>query len=67
MKLIVSMLLLVLVCGCSERARQKSLLTGGDPALATQEDVANLKKEVVELKKVINDRFDRLEKSAEKR
>jgi len=55
MKLIVSMMLLALVCGCSERARQKNLFTGGDPALATQ-------KSVDELKTLINERFDKLEK-----
>lgn len=42
MKLIASMLLVALV-GCTERDRQKNLLTGGDPALATQHDLQELK------------------------
>ena len=65
MKLIASMLLVALVCGCTERDRQRNVLTGGDPALATQHDLQELKKDVADLNKVINDRFDRLEKSAE--
>lgn len=62
MKLIAFMALAMIFCGCSERARQKNILTGGDPALATQQDMNDLKKEVADLKKTINDRFDKLEK-----
>lgn len=62
MKLIGLMALVMLCVGCTERARQKNLFTGGDPALATQQDVNDLKKEVADLKKVINERFDKLEK-----
>lgn len=54
-KLISVALLLLCVCGCTERARQKGMLGMGDPALATQQDVK-------ELKNLINERFDRLEK-----
>ena len=62
--------LLVMVCGCTERAKQKNWGVGGDPALATQKDVQDMKKtfamksDVEELKKLINDRFDRLEGNA---
>ena len=52
----------MLACGCSERSRQKNLFTGGDPALATEKDLVELKKEVGELKTLINERFDKLEK-----
>ena len=53
------MILAVLVfCGCTERNRQKGILGMNDPALATQKDVEDLKK-------IINERFDRLEKKVE--
>ena len=62
MKLICLMAVVTLACGCSERSRQKNLFTGGDPALATEKDLVELKKEVGELKTLINERFDKLEK-----
>lgn len=48
------LLVIAMCCGCTDRMRQKSLLVGGDPALATKQDVEDLKK-------LVNDRFDRLE------
>jgi hypothetical protein len=48
--------------GCTERARQKGIFLGGDPALATQESVDDLRAEVKGLKAHIDSRFDRFEK-----
>ena len=56
LKLFGLMLAVVLVCGCSERTMQKGVMGLSDPALATRQDVEDLKK-------LINERFDRLEKS----
>jgi hypothetical protein len=51
---LIGLLMLVLLAGCSERAQQKNFFTGGDPALATKQDVEDIKT-------LINQRFDRLE------
>jgi len=52
MKLIWVGLVMLVLTGCTERARQKAF---SDPALATKQDVEDIKK-------LINDRFDRLER-----
>lgn len=54
-KTIVAILFFALVCGCTERAKQKGMFGLDDPALATKQDVE-------ELKALINERFDNLEK-----
>lgn len=56
LKLILIILAVLFICGCTERAMQQNILTGGDPALATRQDIESLKT-------LINERFDRLEKN----
>lgn len=43
------------LCGCTERSRQKALSMGGDPALATDSDMKELKADVAEMKKSIEE------------
>jgi hypothetical protein len=38
------------------------MFTGGDPALATQQSVDDLTKEVKSLRKAMDERFDRIDK-----
>lgn len=49
---------LLVICvvslGCSERAVQKNILTGGDPALATDTDMQQLKKDVAEVNRKLD-------------
>ena len=44
-----------ILCGCTERSRQKALSIGGDPALATESDMKELKADVAEIKKSIEE------------
>ena len=55
-------LAMVILCGCSERARQKALLTGGDPALATDDDMKALKADVAQIKKSVEEIQSQLRK-----
>lgn len=48
-------LTMVILCGCTERSRQKSLITGGDPALATDNDMKALRTDVAEIKKSLEE------------
>ena len=48
-------LAMVILCGCTERAQQKSWGTGGDPALATDSDMQLLKADIVEIKKSLEE------------
>lgn len=46
-----SALIMSILCGCSERARQKAYGGGGDPALATEKDMKELKADIKEIKR----------------
>lgn len=46
-----SALFMLILCGCSERALQKNVWNGGDPALATDKDMKELKADIKEIKK----------------
>ena len=54
--------MMVILCGCTERAQQKGWLTGGDPALATDTDMQALKADVAEIKKSVEQIRVQLEK-----
>lgn len=54
--------LMVILCGCSERASQKAWIVGGDPALATDGDMQALKADVAEIKKSVEQIRVHLEK-----
>lgn len=45
---------LITLSGCTERARQKNIFTGGDPAVATDEDMKQLKKDVGEINRKLD-------------
>lgn len=47
-------LIAVICCGCTERVRQKNLLTGGDPALATDTDMQMLRQQVDRIEKKLD-------------
>lgn len=51
-----------ILCGCTERTRQKGVLGLSDPALATKQDAEEIKKEIAKLKKELIQRLDRIEK-----
>lgn len=53
---------MVILCGCSERTMQKSLFTGGDPALATDADMQALKADVAEIRRSVEQIRLQLEK-----
>ena len=57
-----SSVMMVILCGCTERAQQKGWLTGGDPALATDTDMQALKADVAEIKKSVEQIRVQLEK-----
>ncbi len=54
LKVMLIALVAVLCIGCTERAQQKGVMGWSDPALATQQDI-------IDLKHLMNERFDRLE------
>ena len=58
-KKLIAVMLVALACGCTERAQQKGVFGLSDPALATKQDVEDLKN-------LINERFDSLEKPIDK-
>ena len=55
-------LTMVILCGCTERARQKGFLSGGDPALATDADMKALKADVHQLKNSVEEIRSQLQK-----
>lgn len=61
MKKIIFVIVFCAIAGCTERERQKNVFTGGDPALATETELQEVKKLLIDLKSEMNSRFDKLE------
>ena len=51
------------LAGCSERASQKNILVGGDPALATEQQANEIKSEIDSLRKDIHKLYDEVKNS----
>ncbi len=52
--MLIALVAVLCIVGCTERAQQKGVMGWSDPALATRQDIQDLKH-------LINERFDRLE------
>jgi len=55
-------LTMVILCGCTDRARQKGFLSVGDPALATDADMKALKADVAGIKKSVEEINSKIQK-----